>query len=84
MSAIGAKFDAFGDKVSNNYAGIAGDLASISNGFKTATANVAGVTEQAVGAMANDWGGLADYVVESNAKIETSLKEGAETSKKQA
>lgn len=51
MQAIGAKFDAFGDKVSNNYAGISSDLQSISTGFKNATANVSAVTAESVANM---------------------------------
>lgn len=77
MSAIWAKFDAFGAKVSSNYAWISGDLQSIATGFKTATANVAGVTEQAVGNMAKDWWELATDIETSNAKIDQSIADGA-------
>lgn len=84
LNAIQGKFEAFGNNVANNYAGIWASFGNISNNFKSATANVVAVTEGAVDSMWNDWGKFADEVQASNDQISKSIEEWANKSKENA
>lgn len=84
IDAIKGKFDAFGEDIKGNYAGIGASFDEVSWNFATATGNIVAVTEWSVADMGQSWNEFGQYVEESNAKVVKSLDEWAKKSQENA
>lgn len=77
INALKGQFDAFGNNVANNYAGIGASFNNVSNNFKWAMKNIWWVVAWVMTNIWQDWGNFATEVQTSNDRITKSLEDGA-------
>lgn len=77
ISALKGQFDAFGNSVASNYAGIGASFGNISNNFKWAVWNIKTASSGILDQVWQDWWNFATDVQASNDRITKSLQDGA-------